>query len=232
MTWPNALDRVNADTLKLRIMGESVPTSEARRQPRVLIVDNEPLALEGFKTCLRRHAEVVVASRFDDAQAILERGEPFDAFVFDLNLDPGSGIELLAFAREHGYPKTPAMLVTGAEGHEYVNPAHALHAEVLTKPFPPEQLREFVRRASEEAETRSKRPSSFPEDLLSSVRAEGRESLDECIHDLRKLLAVRQTWQVRHAIGSIINEMMTKPDVFGARAVSMAAADLEKDVGR
>lgn len=116
--------------------------------PQVLVVDDELLGIYSIKRSLRGSAELTVASTFAEGQRLLERREPFDALVFDVLLDKGTGLELLALAREHGYATTAAMLVTGSLRTEWVNTANALHAELLTKPFPTEQLRDFVRRAA------------------------------------------------------------------------------------
>jgi DNA-binding NarL/FixJ family response regulator len=64
-------------------MRQSAPTGAAQTLPRVLVVDDEPLSIQGFQRSLRDHAEVVVASTFENARATLQRGEAYVAFVFD-----------------------------------------------------------------------------------------------------------------------------------------------------
>jgi CheY-like chemotaxis protein len=211
--------------MELELMGQSVP-SEPVRKPCVLVVDNEALALHALQRMLQRDAEVVVAATFDEARRLLEGGARFDAFVFDINLDPGSGLDLLAFAREHGYATTPAIVVTGTSGNAFVNPVHALHAELLTKPFPPEQLREFVRRAGTHADDESGAGSSVPADTVTAVRVRTRVSLADCIDDLRRLFSMRQSWETWYAIGTIVREMQAN---LGPRAVPAAAVEIRRN---
>lgn len=198
-------------------MGQPVHDQTANRAslPRVLVVDNERLAIQGFKRVLRGHAEVVVASTFAEALALLVRGERLDAFVFDINLDPGSGLDLLGFARQHGYANTPAIVVTGASGNDFVNSANALRAELLTKPFPPEQLREFVRRAA-------------PADARTSGD-QVPQTMGDCIAQLRNLLDRPFDWRARYAVGQLVVELKARPERFGTRAVIEAAAALGDD---
>jgi CheY-like chemotaxis protein len=129
-------------------MREPAGTTTVRASlPRVLLVDDELLGIYSIKRSLRDCAELTVASTFVEAQRLLDGGGPFDALILDVMLDTGTGLDLLAHAREHGYANTPAILLTGALRAEWVNPANALRAELMTKPFPTDQLRSFVRRA-------------------------------------------------------------------------------------
>jgi CheY-like chemotaxis protein len=184
--------------------------------PRVLVVDDEPLPLQGFKRALRGHAEVVATSSFEEARRLFERRERFDALVLDVLLDKGTGLDLLAFARAHGYATTPAILVTGRLQPEWINPAQALGADWLTKPFPPEQLREFVRGAA------NARP-------VTMVEVRSRGSLQACIDELRKLVDGPQDWRVRHAIGEIAKDLKAHPERFGPHAIALVARALGID---
>lgn len=99
-------------------MVEPAGTLARSTLPRVLVVDDELLGIFSIKRTLRDCAELTVASTHAEAHRLLE----------------------------HGYASTPAILLTGGLRAEWVNPAHALRAELMTKPFPTEQLRDFVRR--------------------------------------------------------------------------------------
>lgn len=64
-------------------------------RPRILVVDDEPRALELLVRSLRRVGEVVTASSADAAQA-LHAGQPFDLVVSDQRMPGSSGVELLS----------------------------------------------------------------------------------------------------------------------------------------
>lgn len=200
-------------------MGESASHLARSSLPPVLVVDDELLGIYSIKRALRGHAELTVASTFAEAQRVLARGEPFDALVFDVLLDEGTGIDLLAHAREHGYANTPAMLVTGSLRAEWVNPANALRAELLTKPLPTEQLRDFVRRVA------SAKAAGTP----SAGAASRPRTLQGCIKELRQLLDGPQDWRSRYATGEIAKELEAHPERYGPHAVSLVAGSVGID---
>ncbi len=200
-------------------MGEPAGSIVRSSLPMVLAVDDELLGIYSIKKALRGYAELTVASTFAEAQRVLERGERFDAFIIDVLLDAGTGLDLLAHARQHGYANTPAILVTGSLRADWINPANALRAELLTKPFPTDQLRDFVCRvASAKAEgTPNAGSSSRP------------RTLQGCIAALRQLLDGPQDWRVRYASGEIAKELEAHPERYGPHAVSLVAGSVGID---
>jgi CheY-like chemotaxis protein len=199
-------------------MGEPAGNIVRSSLPPVLVVDDELLGIYSIKRSLRGYAELTVASTFADAKQVLERGETFDALIFDVLLDQGTGLDLLALAREHGYEFTPAILLTGNLRTEWINSANSLHAELLTKPFPTEQLRDFVRRVASSRALHMPAPGAPPP-----------RSLQACIAALRKLVEGPQDWRVRYAIGEIAKELEQHPERYGPHVLSLVAGTVGID---
>jgi CheY-like chemotaxis protein len=194
--------------------GNIVPSS----LPPVLVVDDELLGITSVNRSLRGYAELTFASTFAEAKRLLEGGEAFDALVFDVLLDQGTGLDLLAFARGARYVTTPAILLTGSLRSEWVNAAHALGAELLTKPYPTEQLRNFVRRVASARAVGVPKPSSPPP-----------RSLHGCIAELRKLVDGPQDWRVRYTTGEIAKELEQHPERYGPHALALVAGTVGID---
>ncbi len=195
-------------------MGEPAGNIARSSLPPVLVVDDELLGIYSIKRSLRGYAEITVASTFAEAKRLLEKGEAFDALIFDVLLDQGTGLELLALAREHRYVTTPAILLTGNLRSEWVNSANALRAELLTKPFPTEQLVDFVRRVAS-----ARRAAGMTERAAASQP----RSLQGCIAELRKLVDGPQDWRVRYATGEIAKELEQHPERYGPHALALVA---------
>jgi len=113
--------------------------------PRVLFVEDELLEARAFVRCLRGFAEPSLAFTARQAKDMLRDGA-FAAWIIDIHLPDGNGIDLLTFGRTL-YASTPAVLVSGAVQVGHINLAYSLKATLLRKPFPMEWLRQFVQQA-------------------------------------------------------------------------------------
>ena len=80
--------------------------------PRVLFVEDELLEARAFVRCLRGFAEPSLAFTARQAKDMLRDGA-FAAWIIDIHLPDGNGIDLLTFGRTL-YASTPAVLVSGA----------------------------------------------------------------------------------------------------------------------
>ena len=79
---------------------------------KILFVDDEPAALEGYKRALYRDFEVETAVGGADALAILEKSGPYAVVISDMRMPGMLGAELLSRIKE-AYPDTVRMLLTG-----------------------------------------------------------------------------------------------------------------------
>jgi two-component system LytT family response regulator len=124
---------------------------------RVLITDDEPLALSALARILEKRADV---ERFDlarDAIEALEKlsRETYDVLLLDISMPEVSGIELVDRLRRQDRPVPSVVFVTAY--HEHAITAFKKHAvDYVLKPFSHERIHEaldvaFRRSAGERA---------------------------------------------------------------------------------
>jgi CheY-like chemotaxis protein len=186
-------------------------------RPCFLAVDDDPGAQLGYKRLLRKYGLAVVAENAAQARLQLASHSGWRAFLFDLRLPDGSGLDLLAYARRT-FPATPAMLLTGhVEGH-VVNAAYDLDAGVLGKPFDASRVHRWIERVL-----------GLQRDEVADAAQP--PALRERIVALRELLGrLPADARTRYDIGRIVAELKARPDAYGHGAVSVAAAALGEDI--
>ncbi len=113
----------------------------AAQKPRVLCVDDDPAALEGFALHLRRRCRAEMFTSPHQALHALTNDGPFAAIISDMRMPGMDGTELLARARAAS-PDTVRLLLTGHADIEValaaVNDGGVFR--FLTKPCPAESL--------------------------------------------------------------------------------------------
>src|SRR5258705_2856458 len=115
---------------------------------RVLIVDDEPSVLLETSASLKRHYEVLTASRAEAAEHMLG-GQKVDLLLTDLRLHGKDGISLLESVKG-SHPDLPVVLMSGHGTIEEAVKAIRLGAvDFVEKPFGPERLQVTVERALE-----------------------------------------------------------------------------------
>ena len=104
--------------------------------PRILIVDDEKSMREMVSILLERHNYQTTAARSgNEAIALLESGERFDAIVTDLLMDDGDGLSLLQKTKELD-PSCEVILITAFGTAETAVEAMKKGAfDYVTKPF-------------------------------------------------------------------------------------------------
>lgn len=108
---------------------------------RVLLVDDEPLVLEGLKRQLRKKVDIETATSGREALAIIERSEPFAVVVSDMRMPEMNGSQLLERVRKQS-PDTVRMILSGQAEIESTIAAVNLGQifRFLTKPCSTEAL--------------------------------------------------------------------------------------------
>jgi CheY-like chemotaxis protein len=111
--------------------------------PRVLLVDDEPLVLMALERSLRQTATVTVAGSLPEARALLEL-EVFDALVADHYMgSEGTGVELLTEASQR-WPRMRRILHSGSPPPVDTLLTLGIIHEVLVKPAQPDLMRRAV----------------------------------------------------------------------------------------
>ncbi len=115
----------------------------------ILVVDDEVMVRELYSAWLEEAGHSVhTAASAMEARDILQR-EPIDVLVSDIRMARQTGIDLLAWVREHN-PDLPVILVTGVPALETAVEALRLQAyDYLVKPVSESVLRRAVDRALE-----------------------------------------------------------------------------------
>lgn len=183
--------------------------------PRFLAVDDDPTSQRVYRRLLRKYGDVVVVDGLAAAKSELKEDGCFAAFLIDLRLRDGSGLELLAHARQV-HPRTPALLLTGHVEGWVVNEAFDLGADTLAKPFEAARLYQWVERVLGLTST----PAGQPRPAALSGR----------IEMLRELLrAAPLDGLARYRVGRVVAELKAEPEVYGHSAVQVAASALGQD---
>lgn len=108
---------------------------------RVLLVEDDPLVAESLRRALCRTCEVGIALTYFDARKLIAEGG-WAAFLIDVNLPDGSGVDLLESIRDE-HPNEPIMLMTGGELTRVSRVAVVYSAMLVAKPLPTEWLQTF-----------------------------------------------------------------------------------------
>jgi len=101
--------------------------------PRMLVVEDDPLAARAMSRLLGRGWPILHARSRADALTIIEGSTPLAAAVVDLVLEDGDGMDVVARVREKR-PNLPVLIVTGSLSESLVNRAAILGATYVCKP--------------------------------------------------------------------------------------------------
>ncbi|MFA5110878.1 MAG: response regulator [Desulfobaccales bacterium] len=118
-----------------------------KKQPLILIVDDEPTILELVKDILRPSGYLVnTASNGKEALAAID-AHPYDLVITDMIMPQMGGMELVQYLRLN-HPETLVIVFTGFASYQDAVDAVKLGAfDYLSKPLQPEILRHAIERA-------------------------------------------------------------------------------------
>lgn len=123
---------------------QTIPSTEGKAlmalKPRILLVDDSEIILEGLKCFLNQKYEVVTANNGVDALGEFESNlNRLDLVITDLVMPLVSGVGVVSSMKQQS-PRTPIIAITGW-GQETTESATKLKADmVLMKPFDLEEL--------------------------------------------------------------------------------------------
>ena len=122
----------------------------AKNEPRIMVVDDEPIVREAFTDMLGTvHRSVIAVGDATQAAAKLESGD-IDVVVLDVNMPGASGLDLLNLAQRWHWDAT-FILVTGMPQLDGVVSAMRMRAaDFLIKPVPRSVLLDSIDRAFSE----------------------------------------------------------------------------------
>ena len=123
-------------------MAAAAPVADSR--PQILFVDDEQRVLNSMRIMFRREYGLHLAASGSEALDIVQR-TPIDVIVADHRMPQMTGVEVLTHVRQSS-PRTVRILLTGYADLDAVE-GSINEGEVfrfLTKPCPPDQLRETI----------------------------------------------------------------------------------------
>lgn len=143
----------------------------AAAKPRVLLVDDEPMVLDGLVLHLRRKYDVVVATSGADGLAAMQKA-PFAVVVSDMRMPGMDGAEFLSRARAAA-PETVRVLLTGHADFDValaaVNQGQIFR--FLTKPCPVDIILSTVAAGAEQNRLVNAERVLLSQTLAGSVKA-------------------------------------------------------------
>jgi DNA-binding NarL/FixJ family response regulator len=111
-----------------------------------VLEDHAPLARH-LVAILSAFGEPTVAGTIAEGERVIERRSDWSAWVLDVRLPDGSGIDFLSRART-AHPSTPALVRTACNEPEVINRAFDLHADFVMKPVERCRIEQFIERYS------------------------------------------------------------------------------------
>ena len=134
------------------------PLEDASDRKLVVVIDDDPLVLEGMGGLFRSWGYQLVAGTDDEALAgVADRDRPPDLIVSDHHLSSGkTGIEVIEGLRRTLSADIPAFLVSGDTSPELLRQARASGYHLLHKPVDPMTLRAMVSHVMREGAARAR----------------------------------------------------------------------------
>ena len=134
------------------------PLKDACDRKLVVVIDDDPLVLEGMGGLFRSWGYQLVAGTDDEALAgVADLDRPPDLIVSDYHLSGGkTGIEVIEGLRRTLSADIPAFLVSGDTSPELLRQARASGYHLLHKPVDPMTLRAMVSHVMREGAARAR----------------------------------------------------------------------------
>ncbi len=140
--------------------------------PRLLVVDDEEIALSNLKHVLNKEGYEITASQSGQRALQLLEEKIFDLILTDLKMEKVDGMQILKRAREL-YPDTEVIMITGyATVDSAIEAMKAGAYHYIAKPYKLDEVRKVVREALEK--TRLKRENSRLREHLKVFQGEAR----------------------------------------------------------
>lgn len=117
---------------------------------KIMVIDDENIVGKRLKPALEKNGDHV--ETFEDGEKALARfsQEPFDIVVTDIRMEKIDGIEILEQIQAKS-DHTKVIIITGYATVEVAREALSKGAfDFIAKPFKPADLREIIKRASNE----------------------------------------------------------------------------------
>lgn len=116
---------------------------KAHTTPGILIVEDSAAMARCLAGIAKKFGSVTVEATVRGALERFASHSTWLAFIVDLGLPDGSGIEVLSHIRARD-PNVPGLVLTGNNEHDAINAAFDLRAQYLAKPATHAQIEQFL----------------------------------------------------------------------------------------
>ena len=117
--------------------------------PRILVVDDEKIALNNLTYILKKEGYEVTATQSGPRALNLLEEQDFDLILTDLKMEKVDGMQVLTRSKEM-HPDTEVIMITGyATVDSAINAMKAGAYHYLPKPFKLDEVRKVVKEALE-----------------------------------------------------------------------------------
>jgi|HubBroStandDraft_1064217.scaffolds.fasta_scaffold03873_13 two-component system response regulator DevR len=127
--------------MSLTLANDGRPTADAAR--RILIVEDNAAMARCLAGIAKNFGSVSVEATVCGALEQLTGHWPWTAFIVDLGLPDGSGVEVVSAIRARD-GNVPALVLTGNHEHDAINAAFDLRSQYLAKPARRVQIEQFL----------------------------------------------------------------------------------------
>ncbi|MEG1542263.1 MAG: sigma-54 dependent transcriptional regulator [Victivallaceae bacterium] len=117
----------------------------------ILVVDDEPLIRDFLETLLKKYGYAVqTVSQYKDVKKLISK-KKFDLVITDMNLEDGSGLDVIRAVRARSSHISILVITAFATIENAVAAVKHGAFNYITKPFSPETLLTFIKKAEEHA---------------------------------------------------------------------------------
>ncbi len=127
--------------MSLTLTNDGCPAADPTR--RILIVEDSAAMARCLAGIAKNFASASVEATVSGALEQLASHWPWIAFIVDLGLPDGSGLEVVSEIRARDW-NVPALVLTGNHDHDAINAAFDLRAQYLNKPVARAQITQFL----------------------------------------------------------------------------------------
>jgi CheY-like chemotaxis protein len=150
---------LGAVLMSLTLANDGSPTADTTR--RILIVEDSAAMARCLAGIAKSFGSVTVEATVSGALEQLAGHSTWIAFIVDLGLPDGSGLDVVSVIRARDR-NVPALILTGDNGHDAINATFDLRAQYLVKPATHAQIERFLCAVKERRNATPAPPSPSP----------------------------------------------------------------------
>lgn len=186
--------------------------TQNNEQPRVLLIDDEKIALSNMQHILQKEGYTVTTCNDGEAGIDALKHNPFDLVLTDLKMPGISGMEVLEYCRQN-VPDVPVLMITGHASLDSAVEAMRRGAyHYISKPFRLDEAREIIKGALElrRIHTENKQLKETIDSLSNQSTIITQDFAMQSVLDTARKIAATDTSVIIHGESGTGKELMAK----------------------